>query len=56
MELFGATAFSWTHSISPSLHIPQPFSVSTRILISFIFLVIISQFLSFAHAMPSSVF
>ncbi|XP_062177212.1 epimerase family protein SDR39U1 homolog, chloroplastic [Alnus glutinosa] len=26
MELFVATAFSWTHSISPSLHIPQPFS------------------------------
>ncbi|KAE8008619.1 hypothetical protein FH972_005114 [Carpinus fangiana] len=26
MELFGATAFSWTHSISPSLHIPLPFS------------------------------
>ncbi|KAA8536042.1 hypothetical protein F0562_028520 [Nyssa sinensis] len=27
MELCRATAFSWTNSISPSLHIPQPFSM-----------------------------
>lgn len=45
-----------SHGPTPSLHIPQPYFVSTRISISFIFLVIISQFLSFAHAMPSSVF
>lgn len=55
MELCRATTFSWTHTVSTSLYIPQPSSVSTHICISLFFhhsLYFISCHLLFAHTMP----